>query len=321
MNEECEKIVRSAAKKIVTMEVRGAARIAKFAAETLKAFAESLNVSDPEEFDKKMKWAARTLLDTRPTAVSLYNAVNYVMSYSGESVEEKKESVVERANRFVEWVRTAHKNIGEFGAKRIKKGSTVMTHCNSSAALSVIKEAYKQGKVEMVFATESRPRRQGFLTVKELASEGIPVTLIVDSAVRYFMNEIDCVIVGADTITANGALINKIGTSQIALAAKEARVPFMVAAETYKFSPKTLFGDLVVIEERSAEEVAPPEILSLNINVRNPAFDVTPREYIDVIVTEVGAIPPEMAYLIIRERLGYTFREEGEISVSPKHFD
>ncbi len=317
-----EDIVREAAEKIVTMEVRGAARIAKFAAETLKKFAEELRVSDPKEFDEKMRWAAETLLNTRPTAVSLYNAINYVMSYSGESVEDKKNSIFERAERFVEWVKNAHRNIGEFGAKRIKKNSVVMTHCNSSAALSVIKEAYRQGKVEMVFATESRPRRQGFLTVKELTSEGIPTTLIVDSAVRYFMSEIDCVVVGADTITANGALINKIGTSQIALAAKEARVPFMVAAETYKFSPKTLFGELVVIEERSADEVAPPEILSLKgLTVRNPAFDVTPREYIDVIVTEIGAIPPEMAYLIIRERLGYAFREAGEISLSPKHFD
>ncbi len=316
-----EEIVREAARKIVTMEVRGAARIAKFAAETLKEFAERLETSNPEEFDEKMKFAAETLLNTRPTAVSLYNAINYVMNYSGESVEEKKLSIKKRAEEFIEWVKNAHKNIGEFGARRIKEGSVVMTHCNSSAALSVIKEAYRQGKIEMVFATESRPRRQGFITVKELASEGIPVTLIVDSAVRYFMNDIDCVVVGADTITANGALINKIGTSQIALAAKEARVPFMVAAETYKFSPKTLFGELVEIEERDAEEVAPPEILSLNVKVRNPAFDVTPREYIDVIVTEIGAIPPEMAYLIIRERLGYAFEEKGEIRISPKHFD
>ncbi len=316
-----EELIKDAANKIKSMEVRGAARIAKFAAECLKKFAELLETTNPDEFDEKMNWAAKTLLNTRPTAVSLYNAINYVMSYSGESVDEKKSSIIKRADEFIEWVKNAHKNIGEFGAKRIKKGSVVMTHCNSSAALSVIKEAYKQGKIEMVFATESRPRRQGFITVKELASEGIPVTLIVDSAVRYFMNEIDCVVVGADTITANGALINKIGTSQIALSAKEARVPFMVAAETYKFSPKTLFGELVVIEERDAKEVAPPEILSLNIKVRNPAFDVTPRDYIDVIITEIGAIPPEMAYLVIKERLGYALGERGEISISPKHFD
>ena len=311
-------VVEEAAEKIRTMEVRGAARIARFAAETLKLFAESIS----GDFDEKMKKAAEILLNTRPTAVSLYNSVNYVMRYEGETEREKRESVIKRAEEFIRWVETAHEKIGDIGARRIRKGSIIMTHCNSSAALAVIKEAFRQGKVKEVFATESRPRMQGHLTIKELSDEGIPATLIVDSAVRYFMDDVDCVIVGADTITANGALINKIGTSQIALAAKEARVPFMVAAETYKFSPKTLFGELVIIEERDASEVAPPEILSLKgVKVRNPAFDATPRDYIDVIITEIGAIPPEMAYLVIKERFGYAILEEGELKISPKHFD
>jgi len=310
--------VENAAEKIRSMEVRGAARIAKFAAETLKNFAESVD----SRFDEKMRRAAEILLNTRPTAVSLYNAVNYVMRYEGEGDEEKKRSAVKRGEEFIRWVDTAHEKIGDIGARRIRKNSVVMTHCNSSAALSVIKEAFRRGKVKEVFATESRPRLQGHLTIKELSKEGIPATLIVDSASRYFMEEVDYVVVGADTITANGALINKIGTSQIALAAKEAKVPFMVAAETYKFSPKTLFGELVVIEERDAKEVAPKEILSLEgVKVRNPAFDATPRDYIDVIITEMGAIPPEMAYLVIKERLGYAVFEEGELKISPKHFD
>ena len=312
------KLVEDAAIKIKTMEVRGAARIAKFAAETLKRFAELID----KDFDKNMKWAAEKLMNTRPTAVSLFNAINYVMSYGGRNDEEKKRDAIRRADEFIRWVDTARKKIGEIGAKRIKDGYVIMTHCNSSAALSVIKTAHRMGKNIEVVATESRPRYQGHLTVKELSEEGIPVTLIVDSAVRYFMNDVDCVIVGADTITVNGALINKIGTSQIALCAKEARVPFMVAAETYKFSPKTLFGELVVIEERDPEEVAPKDILNLkNVKVRNPAFDVTPRDYIDLIITEIGAIPPEMAYVIIRERLGYTGINYDEIKVSARHFD
>ena len=310
--------VLEAAEKIRSMEVRGAARIARFAAETLMKFAEK---ASDEKFDEEMRFAAETLLNTRPTAVSLYNAINYVMRYSGESVEEKRQSVIRRAREFINWVETAQRKIVEIGEKRIKDGYTVMTHCNSSAALSVIKKAHENGKRVEVIATESRPRWQGHLTVKQLREAGIEVTLIVDSAVRYFINEVDCVVVGADTITANGALINKIGTSQIALAAKEARVPFMVAAETYKFSPKTLFGELVVIEERDAREVAPEEILKLGVKVRNPAFDVTPRDYIDVIITEIGAIPPEMAYIVITERLGYAGIEEEEITLNSRHFD
>ncbi|MEM4702681.1 MAG: ribose 1,5-bisphosphate isomerase, partial [Archaeoglobaceae archaeon] len=199
--------------------------------------------------------------------------------------------------------------------KRIKDGSTILTHCNSSTAIAVIKKAHEMGKKLEVIATESRPRWQGHITARQLKEAGIDVTVIVDSAVRFFMKEVDLVLVGADTITANGALINKIGTSQIALCAKEARVPFIVAAETYKFSPRTLAGELVVIEERSAEEVLPKELLDLGIKARNPAFDVTPRDYIDVIITEIGAIPPEMAYLVIKERLGYDEIREEEVKI------
>jgi ribose 1,5-bisphosphate isomerase len=308
--------VRESARKIIDMEVRGAGRIAKFTAEVLKRFAESVE----DDFDEKMRIASRILLETRPTAVSLYNAVNYVMNYSGETTQEKKEDLIKRANKFVEWVETAKKEIGKIGAKRIRDGSTILTHCNSSAALSIIKEAGRDKDIR-VFATESRPRYQGHLTVRELAEEGLDVTLIVDSAVRYFIREVDYVVVGADAITVNGALVNKIGTSQIALCANEARIPFIVAAETYKFSPKTLSGEVVVIEERSPTEVVGEDMLNLGIKVRNPAFDITPRRYIDLIVTEIGAIPPEMAYVVIRDRLEYHTPSKDELSLSPHHYE
>ncbi|MEM2727197.1 MAG: ribose 1,5-bisphosphate isomerase [Archaeoglobaceae archaeon] len=306
-----------AAEKIRSMEVRGASRIAKFAAEVMKDYA--LKVK--ENFDEEMLKASKILLNTRPTAVSLFNAVNYIMKYHGETVEEKRASVVKRAEEFISWVEIAQKRIAEIGEKRIKDNSTILTHCNSSTAIAVIKKAHEVGKRIEVLATESRPRWQGHITARQLREAGIDVTLIVDSAVRFFINDVDCVIVGADTITANGALVNKIGTSQVALCAKEARVPFMVAAETYKFSPKTLFGDLVLIEERSAEEVAPKDLIDLGVRVRNPAFDVTPRSYIDVIITEIGAIPPEMAYIIIKERLGYTEINEEEFKIDFEHYE
>ena len=311
-------MIEEAARKIENMEIRGAARIARFAAEVLKNYA--LTVKG--DFDKEMQKAAKRLLNTRPTAVSLFNAINYVMNYSGKTDEEKRKNLVKRAEQFIKWVDSARETIGKIGAKRIREDSVILTHCNSSAAISVIKTAFDEGKVSEVIATESRPRYQGHLTAKELADYGIDVTLIVDSAVRYFIRDVDYVIVGADTITVNGALINKIGTSQIALAAKEARVPFMVAAETYKFSPKTLFGELVVIEERSGDEVAPRKLLEHpKIRVRNPAFDVTPRDYIDLIITEIGAIPPEMSYIVIRDHLQYSVFGLEEIEMNARHYD
>jgi len=113
--------------------------------------------------------------------------------------------------------------------------------------------------------------------------------------------------VGADTICSNGALINKIGTSQVALAAHEKRVPFMVCAETFKFSPRTIYGELVKIEERDVTEILKPGEVPGSVKIFNPVFDATPPDYIDSIVTEVGVIPPFAAYEIIVKELGQEF--------------
>jgi ribose 1,5-bisphosphate isomerase len=156
-----------------------------------------------------------------------------------------------------------------------------------------------------------RPRNQGHITIRTLNDAGIKTNFIVDSAVRSFINDVDLVIVGADAVTVNGAVVNKIGTSQVAHTAAEARVNVIVAAETYKFAPRTVVGELIRIEERPPGEVLADEIAKTlpHVTVRNPAFDVTPAEYIDLIVTEQGAIPPQMAYVIIREYLGWEISE------------
>jgi len=296
------------AQKIKSMEIRGAGMIARTAAAQLREYSQRQKSGDISQFNDKMKIAAELLVSTRPTAVSLPNAVRAVMRYSGETVEEAKVDINKRANDFIENSENAVRKIGEIGAKRVRDGDTIMTHCNSSAAISIISAAHKEGKNIKVIATESRPRWQGHLTIKQLDNEGITTSLIVDSAVRYFMKDVDIVVMGADAVTANGSVINKIGTSQLALCAHEARKNVIISAETYKFSPRSLLGDLIEIEERSSCEVIDDEILKCytHVSVKNPAFDVTPREYIDLICTEVGAIPPEMAYIIIKEHLGYS---------------
>jgi len=175
-----------------------------------------------------------------------------------------------------------------------------------------MKTAWEQGRRFEVFVTETRPRFQGHITARELAKVGIPVTVILDDAVRYFMQRVDKVLVGADAITANGALVNKIGTSMVALAAHEARVKVFVAAETYKFSPETMIGELVTIEERDPTEVISQEERARigSIKVLNPSFDVTPPEFIDLIITERGIIPPLGAILILEEVFGIVTPEE-----------
>ncbi len=293
------------AEKIRSMEIRGAALIGRAAAGALKEFALAIDPSGIEEFNAQVDMAADILLNTRPTAVSLSNAIRMVMRYRGDEVESARTSLAKNADGFVERSLMAVERIGEIGSRRVRDGDVILTHCNSSVALSIIKTAFDAGKDVKVIATESRPRYQGHLTVKTLDGWGIETELVVDSAVRSVINEVDEVIVGADVVTASGSLVNKIGTAAIALAAHEARTSFMVAAETYKFSPETLMGELVPIEEREAEEVYPGISELKHVRVRNPAFDVTPHQYIDVICTEVGAIPPEMSYLVIKEMLGW----------------
>ncbi|MFQ5974795.1 MAG: ribose 1,5-bisphosphate isomerase [Candidatus Hydrothermarchaeales archaeon] len=296
------------AEKIRNMEIRGAGKIGRSAAMAIKSCAETSKAKTVDEFLEELTEAGDLLISARPSAVSLPNAVRFISNKlnSGDISDLKslRKTAEDAADEFVENSNKALAMIGEIGARRISDGDTILTHCNSSAAISIIKSAWEQGKDIKVFVTEARPRYQGHITVRELAEEGIPTTLIVDSAVRTFMKEIDKVIVGADSIASNGAVVNKIGTSQIALAADEARVLFLVAAETYKFHPETLVGELVEIEERSPGEVADPEEFE-GVTIRNPAFDVTPPEYVDLIITEKGAIPPQAAIMIIKEEFGW----------------
>ncbi|MCD6275993.1 MAG: ribose 1,5-bisphosphate isomerase [Thermoplasmata archaeon] len=305
MNEKVVEIAEG----IKNMRIRGAGKIARAAAEALKHFA--LDFSGTEDkFLEEIEEVKEYLISTRPTAVSLKNAVYFVINrIKGESLEELRESVIKNADNFIKRSEEALELIGKYGAGRIPDGATILTHCNSSAALQCIIQAHREGKEIRVFNTETRPWFQGHITARTLAKEGIDVTMIVDSAVRYFMREIDIVVVGADTIASNGAVINKIGTSQIALAANEARVPFIVCAETYKFSPETVIGKLVKIEERDPREIANPEDFP-GVKFRNPVFDATPPEYIDAIVTEIGVISPYLAYEIIREVMNLGVKSE-----------
>lgn len=299
------------AEKIRNMEIRGAVNIGRAAAAAMKEEAKSIETNDLGAFNKRMREAYNLLYGTRPTAVTLPNALRYVMRYKAASVEEARRAIIANADAFIANSESAVKKIGDIGAHRIRDGDTILTHCNSSVAFKIFETAFRQGKNISVVATETRPRQQGYITVDFLQKVGIPTTLILDSAVRYYMKKVDLVVVGADAITVNGSLINKVGTSQVALAANEARVSFVCAAETYKFSPRSVFGEMIEIEERDPSEVLSPELQKKwpKLKISNPAFDVTPHKYIDMIITEIGAISPEMAYWVIKDRLGWELEE------------
>lgn len=297
------------AEEIRTMNIRGAGRIARAAAGALRDHAEATQEHSLSQFQAEMKRAADILCSTRPTAVSLPNAIHIVMRdlCDATSVEDARARIARNAEAFITSSETAVSRIGVMGANLIQNGDCILTHCNSEAALACLIQAKRQGKEIEVFATEVRPWNQGLLTIEVLNQNEIPTHFIVDSAVRAYINDMDCVIAGADAVYANGNVINKIGTSQIALTAHEARTKMIIAAETYKFAPRTILGEEIEIEERPGSEVLSDEVVSTLpfVRVRNPVFDETPARYIDLIVTEIGVIPPEYAPFIIKDHLGW----------------
>jgi len=292
------------AEAIRRLEVRGAPLIGIAAAYGLALAALSSRERDPGRFRAEVERAASELLLTRPTAVNLAWAIGRCRrAIAGASeVDEMRRGLVHEARRIHEEDVAANERMGEHGASLLPAGVRVLTHCNAGSlatggygtALGVIRAAWRAGKLGHVYATETRPLLQGArLTAWELAAEGIPLTLIVDSAAGSLMRrgQIDAVLTGADRIAANGDVANKIGTYQLAVAAHENGIPFYVAAPTSTIDLSLDSGDAIPIEERSPEEVTSvggQRMAPDGIRVSNPAFDVTPNLYVSAIVSESG---------------------------------
>ncbi|MEF8780838.1 MAG: ribose 1,5-bisphosphate isomerase [Haloferacaceae archaeon] len=307
-----DEAVESTAEAIASMEIRGAATIAAAAADALAAQAAASTAGDPTAFRRELRAAARRLHETRPTAVSLPNALRYVLRrMDGDDVETLRRSVIGAAREFDDRLDRAQEQLGEVGANRLRDGDVVMTHCHSTDVLSCVEAAVDQGKHLEAFVKETRPRNQGHITAKRLRELGVPVTLIVDSAAHRYLRDADHVFVGADSIAADGSVINKIGTSGLAVSARELGTPIVVAAQTIKLHPETLTGHTVEIETRDESEVVDEETRAEigDVDVANPAFDVTPPRYVDAIVTESGQFPPESVVTLMRELFGESVEE------------
>jgi ribose 1,5-bisphosphate isomerase len=306
--------VAETASAIASMETRGAAAIADAAADALATQAEASTATDPAAFRAELRAAASRLYETRPTAVSLPNALRYVLwDMEGDTVEALRESVVASARGFQRELENAQENLGRIGANRLRDGDVVLTHCHSTDALACVKAALDQGKELSAVVKETRPRKQGHITAEQLREWDVPVTLVVDNAARRYLDDVDHVLVGADAVAADGSVINKIGTSGLAVNARDRGVPIVVAAQTIKLHPGTLTGHTVEIENRDESEVLTREereqITGGNrddpdLVVENPAFDVTPPRYVDAIVTERGQFPPESIVTLMRELFG-----------------
>ena len=286
------------------MRVRGAPAIGVVAAYAVAMAARDIHAANHGEFLSLLGEASREIASARPTAVNITWAVHRMLQLAEAEPDmgQITARLLAEANRVQDEDEEINQRMGEFGHELMPDGGAVLTHCNTGAlatagygtALGVIRAGWESGKRFQVFATETRPFLQGArLTTWELVQLGIPSTLIVDSSAGLLMRrgEVSCVIVGADRIAANGDVANKIGTYTLAVVAKENGIPFYVAAPTSTIDPSIASGDEIPIEERRPEEVthfAGVQTAPDGIGVRNPAFDITPHEYIAAIVTEKG---------------------------------
>ena len=300
---------KEVAKIIKGMKVRGAPLIGVTAAFGLALTAHHSRAKSKEGMIKELEASAKLLKSTRPTAVNLFWAIDRVLRIAHVikgPVGHVSNAVVKEAIEMAEEDVEINKAMGRNGAKLLDDGDTVLTHCNAGSlatvgygtALGVIRAAIEDGKKISVIATETRPRQQGArLTTFELERDGIPVTLICDTMVGHVMQKglVDKVVVGADRILKTGHVINKIGTYQLAVLAKTHDIPFYSAAPTSTFDLKTEVKD-VVIEERAQDEVLKifgKSIAARGVKAINPAFDITPPEYVSLIICEKGCVRPE----------------------------
>ncbi len=291
---------------IKTMIVRGAPAIGVSAGMGIALGVRDAKAQTVDELAAQFEEVCKVIGATRPTAVNLFWAIRRMQDkfaqLRSKPVAEIKREIVDEAKRMHVQDIAANEAMGKHGAVLLPARGGVLTHCNAGAlatagygtALGVIRAAVESGKELHVFADETRPFLQGSrLTAWELMKDNIPTTLISDNMAGAIMRQgkINAVVVGADRIAANGDVANKIGTYTVAILAKEHGIPFYVAAPTSTVDLKTPEGSQIPIEQRAATEVthmAGKQIAPDGVGVENPAFDVTPHEYVSAIITERG---------------------------------
>jgi methylthioribose-1-phosphate isomerase len=298
------------AEAIRSMVIRGAPAIGVAAAMGIALGIKAANPKDLTELDQLFDRICSDIASTRPTAVNLFWAVERMKTVYGrarvQGIPAVRSALINESMAMHAEDVKANRAMGRFGQELIPDNAKVLTHCNAGAlatagygtALGVIRAAVEAGKQIQVFADETRPFLQGArLTAWELMKDNIPVTIITDNMAGHFISKgiIDCVIVGADRIAANGDVANKIGTYSVAVLAKENGVPFFVAAPISTLDLSIPDGSHIPIEERDPDEVRKimgVPIAPTDAKVANPAFDVTPNRYVHAIITEKGIARP-----------------------------
>ena len=290
------------------MVVRGAPAIGCAAAYGIALEALRCRAADPAEFARALERGCEVLAASRPTAVNLFWALERMRArraaVASEPVAAQADALLVATHEILAEDIRVNRALGEHGAALLADGARVLTHCNAGAlataghgtALGVIRSAVEAGKRVSVIADETRPFLQGArLTAWEMVQEGIPVTLITDNMAGFMMSrgEVDAVVVGTDRVAANGDVANKIGTYMVAVLAQRHRIPFYVACPISTIDLGLADGASIPIEERARQEVtgfADCQWAAEGVQVRNPAFDVTPAELVTALITERGVV-------------------------------
>jgi ribose 1,5-bisphosphate isomerase len=319
------KEVIEAARKITALEIQGATNIAMFAVKELVNFAQRNKSLSKKEMWSQLVKVEDIFAKSRSTEPAMRNGLMYIL---GKLQHDKTEGISEEIPKMIEIygseyeniLKEAKKSIAQYGNNLIpdnlKKPYIVQTHCHSSVVEAILIEANNQGKNFIVVSSETRPFYQGRITAKKLSDAGIKVIQVVDSAMRWVANNYnsDIIIVGADAITSEGTVLNKIGSRLLALVAKEIHIPFYVASPLLKYNPGTAFGNYEKIEMRDTKELwkdwtdAPKEMTYLN-----PAFETINRVYISGVITEAGIYPSGQVHMMFRKI--YPFLQEAYRSI------
>ncbi len=270
-------------KDIRSLKIQGATNVARAGVQALELVAQS------GAGKRELQQAAATITKTRPTEPAMRNMLKYLLTVD-------KGTFKQRAGIARKYFTYANDEIAYYGASKIKKNSTVYTHCHSSAVVGVLKAA-KTKKIRAC-NTETRPLFQGRSTAKDLAKARIPVEHFVDSGMYHAISQSDIVLLGADAITPRG-VYNKIGSAMAAQLAAVQKKPLYICSNALKFDPRTLKGKKVVVEERASSEVwkAPK-----GVTVRNAAFDCIPTKHITGIISELGVLSPQKFVSVVKKK-------------------
>jgi len=277
---------------IRSLKIQGAEAIAVAAVRAVQHLCRNTRA---EQFSDRLAAAHAALISARPTEPFLRNCLNAIVHGNYLTVEE----VQRRIRLVLQHIETADVHILRYAAPLIKSHAHIYTHCHSSTVTHILKDAQQHGKKIVVHNTETRPRFQGRITAAELAKANIPVVHYVDAAMRIALQHAELMLIGADAITTQGAVVNKIGSLLAAETAQSLGIPVYICTNSWKYDPATVHVD-EPIEERAAKEVwdrAPKKVV-----IHNPAFDRIDPKLITAIISELGIHTPEKFVRTVREK-------------------